>query len=135
MKKIVTILLLLFCFFSPVFAQTPVTIEDELYGYVLGIEGGSSQRRGDFIKDQLKQLGVGYVAVPFSSPSPQKNDTTILTGENIIVRFGRGEKKIVVGAHFDASEGSPGANDNGSGVAVVLGLINHLRNEDLETYH
>ena len=44
-----------------------------------------------------------------------------LTGENIIVRFGHGEKKIVVGAHYDAVEGSPGADDNGSGVAVVLG--------------
>ena len=40
MKKIAAILLLLFCFLSPAFAQTPVTIEDELYGYVLGIEGG-----------------------------------------------------------------------------------------------
>ncbi len=130
MKKNAAILLLLFCFLRPAFAQAPVLIEDELYGYVLGIEGGSSQRRGDFIKDQLKQMGVGYVAIPFSSLSPQKNDTTIFTGENIIVRFGHGEKKIVVGAHYDAVEGSPGADDNGSGVAVVLGLINHLRGEE-----
>ena len=130
MKKKYAAMLLLFCFLSPVFAQTPVAIEDELYGYVLGIEGGASQRRGDFIKDQLKQMGAGYVAIPFSSPSTVKNDTTIITGENIIVRFGHGEKKIIIGAHYDATEGSPGANDNGSGVAVVLGLINHLRSEE-----
>jgi Zn-dependent M28 family amino/carboxypeptidase len=35
---------------------------------------------------------------------------------------GRGSGIIVVGAHYDSVAGSPGANDNGSGVAAVLAL-------------
>jgi Zn-dependent M28 family amino/carboxypeptidase len=34
---------------------------------------------------------------------------------------------IVVGAHYDSVRGSPGANDNGSGVAAVLELARLLR--------
>ena len=33
---------------------------------------------------------------------------------------------IVIGAHYDAIEGSPGANDNASGVAVLLELARTL---------
>ncbi len=32
------------------------------------------------------------------------------------------EEIIIVGAHYDSARGSPGANDNGSGVAAVLAL-------------
>jgi hypothetical protein len=34
----------------------------------------------------------------------------------------RGEEIVVVGAHYDSVSGSPGANDNGSGIAAVLEL-------------
>lgn len=34
---------------------------------------------------------------------------------------------VVVGAHFDTVSGSPGANDNASGSAVVLALARYLR--------
>jgi Zn-dependent M28 family amino/carboxypeptidase len=34
---------------------------------------------------------------------------------------------IVVGAHYDSAEGSPGANDNGSGVAALIELGRLLR--------
>jgi acetylornithine deacetylase/succinyl-diaminopimelate desuccinylase-like protein len=34
---------------------------------------------------------------------------------------------IVVGAHYDSVRGSPGANDNGSGVAAVLELARRWR--------
>ena len=35
---------------------------------------------------------------------------------------------VVVGAHYDSAPGSPGANDNGSGVAAALVLARDLRN-------
>jgi Zn-dependent M28 family amino/carboxypeptidase len=35
---------------------------------------------------------------------------------------------IVVGAHYDTARGSPGANDNGSGVAALLALARSLFN-------
>ena len=37
------------------------------------------------------------------------------------------EKPIVVGAHFDTVANSPGANDNASGVAVVLAIARYLK--------
>jgi len=39
------------------------------------------------------------------------------------------EEIIVVGAHYDSFESSPGANDNGTGVAAVLALADRLREE------
>ena len=37
---------------------------------------------------------------------------------------------IVVGAHYDSAQGTPGANDNASGVAAVLELARLLRDLD-----
>jgi len=42
---------------------------------------------------------------------------------------------IVIGAHYDAIEGSPGANDNASGVAVLLELIRTLPPVTTERTH
>lgn len=41
----------------------------------------------------------------------------------------RPEKIVVVGAHYDTVHGSPGANDNGSGVAALLELARLLRHQ------
>jgi hypothetical protein len=106
-------------------AQTP--IEDEMMFSVMCVEGKSHLERSEFIKTQLRTLGVGYVTAPFTDIAVNKRDTTITTGENIIVRAGAGTKRIVVGAHYDAFAGSPGADDNGSGVAVLLSLIKQLQ--------
>ncbi|MBI4358701.1 MAG: M20/M25/M40 family metallo-hydrolase [Candidatus Omnitrophica bacterium] len=48
--------------------------------------------------------------------------------ENIIGRKkgGVSEERIIVGAHFDTVPGSPGADDNASGVAVMLELARML---------
>jgi hypothetical protein len=37
------------------------------------------------------------------------------------------DKQIVVGAHFDTVAGTPGANDNASGTAVVLAIARYLK--------
>jgi hypothetical protein len=47
--------------------------------------------------------------------------------ENIRVNFGPDAgPRIIIGAHFDAYRGLPGADDNGSGVAVLLELARLL---------
>jgi len=43
------------------------------------------------------------------------------------VRAGRRDTAVIVGAHYDSVLGSPGANDNASGVAVLLELARLLR--------
>jgi len=57
-------------------------------------------------------------------------------GENVFAKIpatmGSG-KTIVVGAHFDTVSGSPGANDNASGVAVVLAVARYLKDTTCRT--
>ncbi|MDO8964806.1 MAG: M28 family metallopeptidase [Coriobacteriia bacterium] len=45
---------------------------------------------------------------------------------------GRSSKRIVIGAHIDTKAGSPGANDNASGVGAVIELARVLRDADTE---
>jgi Zn-dependent M28 family amino/carboxypeptidase len=43
---------------------------------------------------------------------------------NIIAeREGRDRRVVVIGAHYDTATGTPGADDNASGVAVLLELV------------
>ena len=58
------------------------------------------------------------------------------TGENIIVTKKSSTdtlKNLIISAHYDSSEDSVGANDNGSGVAAVLELARILK--DVEMPH
>lgn len=41
---------------------------------------------------------------------------------------GKNPKKIVIGAHYDSFEDTPGADDNASAVAVLLGLAGMMKN-------
>ena len=41
---------------------------------------------------------------------------------------GKNPKKIVIGAHYDSFEDTPGADDNASAVAVLLGLASMMKN-------
>jgi hypothetical protein len=40
---------------------------------------------------------------------------------------GKSDEVLVVGAHYDSARGSPGANDNGSGVIALIELARRLR--------
>ena len=51
------------------------------------------------------------------------------SGTNIVGRLPAtepGGRTVVIGAHFDSVPGSPGANDNATGVAFVLSLARYL---------
>jgi len=68
--------------------------------------------------------------LPWREPSPP--DSPRLTPGNIIVEIPGTEladEIIVIGAHYDSVVGSPGANDNATGVAAGLALIELI--EDL----
>lgn len=138
MRTLRFILLFVVSFIFQATAQVRSSLTDELYGYVLGIEGNDVAKRKAFILDQLQAMEVGYVVAPFTETYVQKNDslkkrdTITVRGENIIARVGSGFKKIVLGAHYDVAEGSPGANDNGSGVAVALALLKYFRDREMK---
>lgn len=47
--------------------------------------------------------------------------------ENIVITFGETEKYLVLGAHYDSVAGSTGANDNASGVSILIELAARLQ--------
>lgn len=56
----------------------------------------------------------------------------LVTGRNIIAHIeGATQPKVLLGAHYDSVVGSPGANDNASGTAVVLDLARRLSSTPL----
>lgn len=64
--------------------------------------------------------------------APQRHDYA--TGSNVWARLAANAPDapaeppvLVVGAHYDTVPDSPGANDNATGVALVLALARHLR--------
>src|SRR5437762_10975013 len=69
----------------------------------------------DFIEDSFSRAGLG-----------PRRDTYDLSGRachNIEAEIrGVRPQVVLIGAHYDSVFGSPGANDNGSGVAAMLAL-------------
>ncbi len=84
------------------------------------------QQAADYISQQLRDLNL----------IPERQNFSIelddFSGQSANVSAlipGRSEKQIVIGAHFDSTgvkQGSLGATDNASGVAVLLSVAEHL---------
>jgi len=64
----------------------------------------------------LKLLDQGPVTVHISVEASQQR----VSSHNVIARPSDGRCERLVGAHYDSIEAGPGANDNASGVAVLL---------------
>jgi aminopeptidase YwaD len=75
----------------------------------------------------IEQASQGPVRVSIAS------DTAIVTktGHNVIGRKpGATDATIVLGGHYDSVQAGPGANDNGSGTAVLLELAHEMAKLD-----
>ncbi len=71
--------------------------------------------------------GAGYEAV-----DRHDFDVDGVTFTNLIAEVpgaGRKDEIVLVGAHYDTAPGTPGANDNASGVAVLLALAQRFAHE------
>ncbi len=71
----------------------------------------------DYIEEQFAALGYQAMDEPFESRGRRVR--------NLIAEkpgTSRPQEILLVGAHYDSVRGSPGANDNGSGVAALLEL-------------
>ena len=69
----------------------------------------------------------------FLAPTSEDN-TSDGAGENVIIKKDSNQntqKKLIISAHYDSSPTSLGANDNGSGVAIVLEIAQILKNIDM----
>lgn len=81
----------------------------------------------DFIVGQLDAIGWSPALHSYATGANVYAAIPATTGST---------RRMIVGAHFDSASGSPGANDNASGTAVVLGIARYLRDlpvRDAET--
>ena len=84
----------------------------------MGTEGGITT--GKYIDDYLNHPALTLIGLPFETSKGEE-------GQNILVTVpGKLDKDIImIGTYYDSAKGRVGLNDNGSGVAVILELIQH----------
>jgi len=83
------------------------------------------QAAATYVEDVFKSLGY--------APQEQEYVVQGLKAKNISVELKGGslsQEIVVVGAHYDSVHGSPGADDNGSGVAALLEIARQLKNTE-----
>jgi Zn-dependent M28 family amino/carboxypeptidase len=113
--------------------SSEVSIE-RLKSYVKSVEGlrhgwenyEALEEKAEFIEGTLRSfnLKVESQEVPFHRKT-YRNIIAIMEG------IDKEKEGILLGAHYDAAWGSPGADDNASGVAVLLEAANILSNQKL----
>lgn len=82
---------------------------------------GTLEAAADYFQSQLKQVGCSVTEQTYIVQGRQVHNLEVrLPGTDA------GGETVVVGAHYDSAAGSPGANDNASGVAAVLELARIL---------
>src|SRR5947207_170327 len=108
-----------------------IALRDELRADVQKLAGEIGERNmpryaqlnaaADFIENSFLHAGLH-----------PRRDSYELRGQachNIEVEIpGTHPEVLLIGAHYDSVFGSPGANDNGSGVAATLALARHFAN-------
>ena len=72
-----------------------------------------------------------YIEGAFKSQGLEFSIQEFVSGGRKVRNIEAGSGAIVVGAHYDTVPGSPGADDNASGVAVLIELAALLKNEAL----
>jgi Zn-dependent M28 family amino/carboxypeptidase len=81
----------------------------------------------EYIEDELRAGGFQVAEQEYSiDGKPVKNIEAEIRGTV------RPEQIVIVGAHYDSVWGSPGANDNASGVAALLELAGSFKTQDPE---
>ena len=82
------------------------------------LEGRSNPERESAVARYLRTLGVPFAVHPFACAEG--------SGENFSVDLGAGDRVLLLAAHHDAVDGSPGANDNAAAVGLLLTLLERL---------
>ncbi|MGE0521284.1 MAG: M20/M25/M40 family metallo-hydrolase [Candidatus Binatia bacterium] len=112
-------------------------VQDRLRGHVvmLASEIGERnqahyvglERARAYIAQQLEAAGYVVRHQPYVYGGRTFHNAEAVTAEP------GGGASVVIGAHYDSAEGSPGANDNASGVAALIELARLLRDKPVKT--
>ena len=102
----------------------PVSLDDVLNGprdpvaLARLLVGRSNPEREAVVAAYLDRRRMTYTRHAFTSVEAR--------GENFQLDVGAGDRILVLAAHHDAVDGSPGANDNAIAVGILLGLAERL---------
>lgn len=87
------------------------------------------KQSADFLSNELVKSGYNpYV----NAYKPKRYPTVEVKNIGATLRGFSNPNTIVVGAHYDSAFGTPGANDNGTGVAVTLALAELMAKENVK---
>jgi|ERR1700682_6372197 len=78
------------------------------------VEALAGHRSPDYIANAFRADGATAIEQPFTARHK--------IYRNVIATFGRGDPLLIIGAHYDAFDDLPGADDNASGAAGLLEL-------------
>ena len=79
------------------------------------------ERAASLIEERLGCAGLGVKRRPAQSDGGGPSNI-----EAVLLGTHKPQESVVVGAHYDTARGSPGADDNASGVAALLALAHLL---------
>jgi len=108
-------------------ARSPATVEPEsLRGHVRALSAHFHPR--DWNHPENLESCAGYIAQNLVDAGAAVRSQPVNVGDqayrNVIGSFAPGgSPRFIIGAHYDAYDGSPGADDNASGVAVLLEVV------------
>jgi hypothetical protein len=85
---------------------------------------GTLDRSAEMIEERFEKAGWPAKRLPYDD-----DGTTVVNLEAVREGTSRKDRIVVVGAHYDSVPGAPGADDNASGVAVLLALARRFRAE------
>lgn len=128
-------LLLIIGLFFPFFLEAAM-LEENLKTHVNALAGEIGERNYQHYGQLAK--ASRYVQAQFKSLNYKVELQTYsidnLNFENIIaVKKGNSDSTLIVGAHYDTAYGTPGADDNASGVAGLLELARLVSQEKFKT--
>ncbi|MBW2983513.1 Zn-dependent exopeptidase M28 [Candidatus Woesearchaeota archaeon] len=95
----------------------------KLMDWVREVEGKDNKGREKSVINILERNKIDFYI--------EKYDFLTEQGENIVIEFGSGKREILVTTHFDVVSGSPGANDNGSCIAILIDVARKLKKAKL----
>ena len=82
-----------------------------------------------FVRGRFMEQGYEVTSRPFTVTEEGASDQSFENLEVEVRGRSRPEEIVLIGAHYDTALGTPGANDNGSGMAVLFALSNALKGQ------
>ncbi|MBX3170118.1 MAG: M28 family peptidase [Candidatus Eremiobacteraeota bacterium] len=83
---------------------------------------GELEEAADWMEQQFKSAGYPVERQEYMAGDPAEKFC------NLVAERKAGPEIVVIGAHYDTIPSTPGADDNASGVAILLELARQLRN-------